>query len=229
MAVILSVGAHPRSRGENLKRHDGHTHVDGSSPLTRGKLSLAPFDGFAVGLIPAHAGKTVGALVVLDHPLAHPRSRGENGEGARGNHGVAGSSPLTRGKRPHGDDLQPRRRLIPAHAGKTKALYALAISLPAHPRSRGENASHAARPASRRGSSPLTRGKPWEAGDPRDRGGLIPAHAGKTARGVDQGPGGPAHPRSRGENQVVHEVHPRVQGSSPLTRGKHALLDRRRR
>ena len=29
-----------------------------------------------------------------------------------------------------------------------------------------------------------------------------------------------AHPRSRGENEVVHEVHSRVQGSSPLTRGK---------
>ena len=70
------------------------------------------------------------------------------------------------------------------------------------------------------GSSPLTRGK-LDVGDVQPpRGGLIPAHAGKTPRG-SRGPAvRPAHPRSRGEN-VLEEIGGDVEkGSSPLTRGK---------
>ena len=60
-SVPSSPWAHPRSRGENLKRHDGHTHVEGSSPLTRGKLRPHAEADQAPGLIPAHAGKTAHA------------------------------------------------------------------------------------------------------------------------------------------------------------------------
>ena len=73
------------------------------------------------------------------------------------------------------------------------------------------------------GSSPLTRGKPSRAIRARARGGLIPAHAGKTATSCARCPPTTAHPRSRGENRpgqrgVLHRV-----GSSPLTRGKRVL------
>ena len=75
-------------------------HVNGSSPLTRGKLLGADEDAFAGGLIPAHAGKTAGDGPACERDRAHPRSRGEN----RCRHVVmsciAGSSPLTRGKHP---------------------------------------------------------------------------------------------------------------------------------
>ena len=73
------------------------------------------------------------------------------------------------------------------------------------------------------GSSPLTRGKPGQATDPRDRCGLIPAHAGKT--GARSGPhcAQRAHPRSRGENVLGRDVRLLQSGSSPLTRGKLAL------
>ncbi|EDN80065.1 hypothetical protein ACTODO_00501 [Schaalia dentiphila ATCC 17982] len=52
--------AHPRSRGENSPMRTAISSLAGSSPLTRGKLSGSLFGGFAVGLIPAHAGKTTG-------------------------------------------------------------------------------------------------------------------------------------------------------------------------
>ena len=53
-------GAHPRSRRENPSMPGG-TYVDeGSSPLTRGKLDAVQRETVRVGLIPAHAGKTVG-------------------------------------------------------------------------------------------------------------------------------------------------------------------------
>ena len=72
-------------------------------------------------------------------PRAHPRSRGENVfESMGGGQGV-GSSPLTRGKLDAGQALVSQRRLIPAHAGKTKSVIMTGVARAAHPRSRGEN------------------------------------------------------------------------------------------
>ena len=81
------------------------------------------------------------------------------------------------------------------------------------------------RPRTAVGSSPLTRGKPGQATDPRDRCGLIPAHAGKT--GARSGPhcAQRAHPRSRGENPGHSTKKAATRGSSPLTRGKLAGAD----
>ena len=96
------------------------------------------------------------------------------------------------------------RGLIPAHAGKTRPPWPGGHGSPAHPRSRGENASSSMPIKSAYGSSPLTRGKhvatPSWAARPR----LIPAHAGET-------------PPTFGRSRVGA-------GSSPLTRGKRTHL-----
>ena len=52
------------------------------------------------------------------------------------------------------------------------------------------------------GSSPLTRGKPCGCVRSDGDGGLIPAHAGKTAPGETYEGIITAHPRSRGENDT---------------------------
>ena len=90
----------------------------------------------------------------------------------------------------------------------------------AHPRSRGENASTGRCPTSRRGSSPLTRGKRHPTAQSAFGAGLIPAHAGKTRPWHAQSRTPWAHPRSRGENRRGISVSKRGTGSSPLTRGK---------
>ena len=72
------------------------------------------------------------------------------------------------------------------------------------------------------GSSPLTRGK-LTRGDPEqapDR--LIPAHAGKTRLRISRTCLHRAHPRSRGENALFTHLSIRLNGSSPLTRGKQS-------
>ena len=131
-----------------------------------------------------------------------------------------GSSPLTRGKRACRHPHQPRRGLIPAHAGKTCARADAQPACRAHPRSRGEN------PISHRlfhmspGSSPLTRGKLGMRGPPRPPLGLIPAHAGKTKADTRSHTRWWAHPRSRGENGGGQVGEGGALGSSPLTRGK---------
>ena len=71
------------------------------------------------------------------------------------------------------------------------------------------------------GSSPLTRGKPGEGRAGGARGGLIPAHAGKTVFMIVVVATETAHPRSRGENGRPQERVIWKSGSSPLTRGKH--------
>ena len=73
---------------------------------------------------------------------------------------ASGSSPLTRGKRERARRGSARRRLIPAHAGKTKSTSLIQARRTAHPRSRGENNIRANLCVSPEGSSPLTRGKP---------------------------------------------------------------------
>ena len=135
---------------------------------------------------------------------AHPRSRGENTYAGEDRNLALGSSPLTRGKHQSRRECRCRMGLIPAHAGKTWIAFDAAERSEAHPRSRGENNLHAGDNVGEHGSSPLTRGKPDPAHHDPSRPGLIPAHAGKTRRAPALLRGLGAHPRSRGENCVVH-------------------------
>ena len=157
-----SMTAHPRSRGENVSPPGVRAPAQGSSPLTRGKPLRVRQAREREGLIPAHAGKTRRICGTATPTWAHPRSRGENRQSRSKAPPMSGSSPLTRGKPP------------PQHKPNRPRW--------AHPRSRGENRDGVLKSMSIGGSSPLTRGKrqyreysDWSPG-------LIPAHAGKTAR-----------------------------------------------
>ena len=174
------LGAHPRSRGENQPKWAGGGASSGSSPLTRGKLACAIACARAIGLIPAHAGKTDAEPPVMLAVRAHPRSRGENCCTGAGSALKAGSSPLTRGKHLAGHVVISVDGLIPAHAGKTSRAARSPISPTAHPRSRGENAKGAGSALMGAGSSPLTRGKLSRRAGGLALARLIPAHAGKT-------------------------------------------------
>ena len=180
MFLVPGTRAHPRSRGENLGNDDARRCESGSSPLTRGKRVRGRRTRMDTGLIPAHAGKTRGHRPPGRDQRAHPRSRGENTEAAALIFGTTGSSPLTRGKPATRPPPPSNRRLIPAHAGKTKMYAITSILTGAHPRSRGENRASACSWRSSKGSSPLTRGKRARGQVGGGSGGLIPAHAGKT-------------------------------------------------
>ena len=193
--------AHPRSRGENFGRGGGPCCGEGSSPLTRGKRLRIGSLRFGCGLIPAHAGKTRSAPKPSTDSGAHPRSRGENCDGADTRVARGGSSPLTRGKLGPSGDCAHECGLIPAHAGKTIRLSDEACDRRAHPRSRGENDHSDTLAVIMQGSSPLTRGKRTTTSRRSTRWGLIPAHAGKTPSPVACVRAAWAHPRSRGENR----------------------------
>ena len=71
----------------------------GSSPLARGTHQAHSQIARDRGLIPARAGNTAQVHAKLVLARAHPRSRGEHGDGDCHLVSLSGSSPLARGTR----------------------------------------------------------------------------------------------------------------------------------
>ena len=111
--------AHPRSCGENRTSAANMHVIEGSSPLTWGKLHAVCGELRRDGLIPAHAGKTGCPRRTWGREPAHPRSCGENVTGGPYSQSSTGSSPLMRGKLRSTRADAAASGLIPAHAGKT--------------------------------------------------------------------------------------------------------------
>ena len=172
----------------------------GSSPRMRGKQAAFPLARLYRGLIPAHAGKTRRLTFAKTSFKAHPRACGENKTTRRGSLTPAGSSPRMRGKLSRPGLGPGERRLIPAHAGKTRALRCACAATRAHPRACGENLGKMFFQIAASGSSPRMRGKLRSVRAPRPGRGLIPAHAGKTPARRHGTPCAQAHPRACGEN-----------------------------
>ena len=203
-------------------------------PACRVKLDPLP------RLIPAHAGKTRFCAPQARSAGAHPRSCEENAWSAHSFRNVSGSSPLTRenvrahrnertergsspltrGKRSGDRVRQLVPGLIPTHAGKTCASRRGFLFSRAHPRSCGEKSPCSASYFAPWGSSPLMRGKPSASSTGAPLAGLIPAHAGKTARRRRTLRSRRAHSRSCGDNFRDTPMPALWSGSSPLTRGK---------
>ena len=197
---IFAPRAHPRWRGEDPGLTRSSISSTGSSPLARGGLLSGSLWTLLVGLIPAGAGRTWLCLYEPRKSTAHPRWRGEDPPTCKCAGGRGGSSPLARGGRADRHRGAPRRRLIPAGAGRTGTVSFPGSSSWAHPRWRGEDAATIIAVLAALGSSPLARG-----GRPRGRPAgvtrrLIPAGAGRTRPGPVVVGTRPAHPRWRGED-----------------------------
>ncbi|ETJ06652.1 MAG: hypothetical protein Q605_AUC00242G0001, partial [Actinomyces urogenitalis DORA_12] len=111
-------------------------------------------------------------------------------------------------------------RLIPAHAGSTRASASAPTLTTAHPRSRGVDDAVIPSASMAAGSSPLTRGRQLDVDRLLRAARLIPAHAGSTSTAARGKSTGPAHPRSRGVDSTQVDEFRGWLGSSPLTRGR---------
>ena len=154
----------------------------------------------ALGITPAHAGKTFSACSGSHPHRDHPRACGENTLVSKMRPPSAGSPPRMRGKPTH----RLRRRAIagitPAHAGKTNSVTSAVTSWRDHPRACGENVSPSSKFFGLPGSPPRMRGK-HERVPEHDLGRRItPAHAGKTYPCYTQEYDYWDHPRACGEN-----------------------------
>ena len=150
--------AHPRLRGEHVKKLTAVESVDGSSPSTRGALPSSPDGTVRKRLIPVYAGSTGYAGTGKTFTAAHPRLRGEHSAGGSGAGGTNGSSPSTRGALIDITTGYEISRLIPVYAGSTWSCARSMGLISAHPRLRGEHSRPTATRSGSHGSSPSTRG-----------------------------------------------------------------------
>ena len=178
-AAGRSLTDHPRSRGVYVFVVCLTAWLCGSSPLARGLQSFCPrspvpkygSSPLARGLhhgqergddllriIPARAGFTSHASLVIALMPDHPRSRGVYRLVNACPHPASGSSPLARGLRwPH-EAPSAGPRIIPARAGFTRPRAEPRRGTPDHPRSRGVYTAMHLEADLSIGSSPLARG-----------------------------------------------------------------------
>ena len=132
-----------------------------------------------------------------------------------------------RGKREFSVDTTGKKRITPAHAGKTGPNPIKRFCVQDHPRACGENLRARVRLLPILGSPPRMRGKRTllPASTLHDR--ITPAHAGKTIAASNISPSVQDHPRACGENAFLANLSRLRPGSPPRMRGKHGFeLDR---
>ena len=110
-------------------------------------------------------------------------------------------------------------RLIPTRVGNMTRHIRIRHLHEVHPRSRGEHTVRACKSAPTKGSSPLAQGISRLLGIGLWVVRLTPARAGNMPAGVFLVLRPSAHPRSRGEHDMVFTPPKSVSGSSPLARG----------
>ena len=193
----------------------------GSSPPARGTHPLLCSLHRPRRFIPARAGNTPRAVAASRIATVHPRPRGEHLESLNTNLTNYGSSPPARGTRPFFPGPGVIRRFIPARAGNTRAWASNSMSLPVHPRPRGEHLSRSHSCIAVIGSSPPARGTPGWTASCSARLRFIPARAGNTTATARPTPTSSVHPRPRGEHGAGLHVCRGNLGSSPPARGTH--------
>ena len=186
----------------------------------RGKLPVGGAVASRGRIIPAHAGQTpcpkAGVLQWTDHP----RACGANFKTWVKQTENHGSSPRMRGKRVRARASATRARIIPAHAGQTHRMQRGFMAGPDHPRACGANVHTAYQLRFPAGSSPRMRGKRLHDRCHRQRGRIIPAHAGQTFTSENGLASLTDHPRACGANGTCTIRYGTSAGSSPRMRGK---------
>ncbi len=130
---------HPRARGEHGSVYQINRAYTGSSPRSRGTHLHGRVRRARARFIPALAGNTLLFLLPSGLRPVHPRARGEHEGRGFGESPLPGSSPRSRGTL-FSDALRfGRVRFIPALAGNTLLLDHEPITVPVHPRARGEH------------------------------------------------------------------------------------------
>ncbi|VEH26930.1 Domain of uncharacterised function (DUF2825) [Cellulomonas fimi] len=207
--------AHPRTRGDDLRRVTDERVARGSSPHAGRRRGRARRRARVVRLIPARGETTRTHGYPRARRRAHPRTRGDDRWSHRPHSPSRGSSPHA-GRRLL--DEAPDRleaRLIPARGETTRPRSTLRTVSRAHPRTRGDDHGWSITEVIGRGSSPHAgRRRP---ADPQGRRGvgLIPARGETTTGSGRSRSAGRAHPRTRGDDYDPHGEDPDATGSSP--------------
>ena len=190
----------------------------------RGKRNVLSALDDNARIIPARAGQTAPATVVVGANADHPRACGANSLNAVLLSAKSGSSPRVRGKRHEIAINQFHARIIPARAGQTVTMMTRAELDTDHPRACGANTAVQSQRGAEYGSSPRVRGKRPCVGIVRRPRRIIPARAGQTGSSLTKPMPITDHPRACGANTCCHRSWGVAGGSSPRVRGKRSAF-----
>ena len=171
---------HPLTCGENNSLHLCRIAYSGSPPHMRGKQYPISLALLSERITPAHAGKTTQGKSEKPLQPDHPRTCGENQTCLTCSTASGGSPPHMRGKPGIRSVASIRRRITPAHAGKTFLPFLISMQTSDHPRTCGENLVRLCDRLRHGGSPPHMRGKLSDIFNCNPNYRITPAHAGKT-------------------------------------------------
>ena len=194
----------------------------GSPPRMRGKQLVFDTPSRAMGITPAHAGKTGLRGGSACTRWDHPRACGENTSTFIQLLSMMGSPPRMRGKLVFCRSVPICPGITPAHAGKTQFHCRKERLFRDHPRACGENRSVCPQSNLYSGSPPRMRGKRSGCSGGVSQWGITPAHAGKTLSSGLPRWSQRDHPRACGEKGFQSSPTPKKPGSPPRVRGKPA-------
>ncbi len=130
-----------------------------------------------------------------------------------------GSSPYTRGTPRLHRCISSDSRFIPIHTGNSHPLVRRRVTGPVHPHTHGELSDRICPSRISNGSSPYTRGTPFDADGFKNGRRFIPIHTGNSPEPVKEEPVQTVHPHTHGELERGERGVVRRLGSSPYTRG----------
>ena len=223
-------GAHPRVRGDDEMSTASARPPPGSPPRARGRHPGGTRGLMGRGLTPACAGTTRPRSSARPSATAHPRVRGDDSAALSRSTTPCGSPPRARGRRSGYVSVAGSLGLTPACAGTTPARAHPGRPPSAHPRVRGDDAPSRPLGLRARGSPPRARGRRAGLVDELAGGRLTPACAGTTGAPSPTRTPAEAHPRVRGDDDLMRVGRPGERGSPPRARGRPPLraADRRR-
>ena len=223
-------GAHPRERGDDINKTPSTLRMAGSSPRAGRRPRRAFARASPLGLIPASGETTPAARSTWTRGTAHPRERGDDTAPPSTGSSASGSSPRAGRRLPVRGVHRDLGRLIPASGETTRGRGRRASRARAHPREQGDDTAADPTIGQPLGSSPRAgrRPDPWWQGHLRDR--LIPASGETTSPRWAPRCAARAHPRERGDDDVVPFGEGQPQGSSPRAgRRRRRVVGCRRR
>ena len=166
--------------GEKRSHTDANNDTVGSPPRVRGKDRQQHGGGRAPGITPACAGKRQERLSSRTNHRDHPRVCGEKSVFPWRSWFTLGSPPRVRGKEHSTNSHQPKHRITPACAGKSRRILEFLRVFRDHPRVCGEKRALKSTALSSVGSPPRVRGKAARPPRSSGPGGITPACAGKS-------------------------------------------------
>ena len=171
---------HPRVCGEKTGSSTAAGVHLGSPPRVRGKASGLSVLQRPSRITPACAGKRQERLSSRTNHRDHPRVCGEKSVFPWRSWFTLGSPPRVRGKEHSTNSHQPKHRITPACAGKSRRILEFLRVFRDHPRVCGEKRALKSTALSSVGSPPRVRGKAARPPRSSGPGGITPACAGKS-------------------------------------------------